>query len=198
MSSGSYTRRPLQVVPDELAATLRRLHDETLFSRHDKRFHVALHKAFTRGWSMAALAVALGKTPEAVGRMVYRYAGQHADLTGVDIPYAPPFDGPSPNTPPKLDVLALVPADRVQRIRELRDLAATTHTGHPPGHPVRQAGAMLAAELYDLIFVQGLPGHRVAKDIVQLQANAVAQRLRKHNLPGSLREFHAAQHQLAA
>jgi hypothetical protein len=182
--AGKWTRNPIQQVPTELAATLRSLRKECFGSKTNKRYHLAMRVANERGWSVAALAVAVESSAMAVAQLIHRaqaYVGKHS-LADVVIPCAPPAGPHGPNVP-VVDLLKVVPAERVQRMRKLQKLARQVTCGTPADHPHRVASRELAAELYDLMYVQGFPAERVARDLLRVTGGAVANRLRANGLP---------------
>jgi hypothetical protein len=162
----------------------------------DKRYHVAMLRARQRGWSVAALAVAVESTPVAVAQLIHR-AKQHPpqNMRGIVIPKAPPAGPAGPNVQLVTDAAALLPPEQVQRMRDRQKLARQVVCHLPPDDPRRVASRQLAEELYHLLFERNLPAERVAEDILHVTKGAVSNRLRVNGLPGTRREYEEQQKQ---
>jgi hypothetical protein len=189
--AGQWAANPLQKVPPRMAATLVRLRDRRRGrGGHDRRYHAALVLAWRKHWSVAALAVAVGSTPGAVSRMIHRAKDlPPPDMAGIRIPAAPPYQGNSPNVAPPENIVAKVGMERVLRLRKLRKESFYFRGQSPADSPARAAAQELAAELHQLVWIEGYRITHVAHDVLQVTTNAVANRLRNHGYPTTRAEW---------
>lgn len=199
--TGLWAENPLQKVPDDLAVTLIRLR-EARGGWKDKRYNQAMRTARLRGWTVAALAVAVDRSPASVAQLIHR-ARMHPrqDMTGVTIPWAPKYKGWSPNVEPAVNVAKAIGLKRTQELRRLHAAASRFRGQCRPDHPSRLAAAAIAAEIYKLVFVERYPIQRVAVDLFQVTPPSLTCRLRTHGYPGSWAEYHDrhdTDHDLAA
>lgn len=196
--AGAWAQEPLQQIPPDLAETLLRLKAECSGpgTQKDKRYHVALRTARRYGWTVAALAKMDGRAPEAMAQLIHR-AQKHPrqDMTGIEIPWAPRTKGYSPNQPPPVNLVKVVGITRTNRLRRLRAQSMFFRGQCAADHPARIAARELAAELYELIFVEGHPITRVASDLLLSQTNTVSNRLRAQGYPGTWEEYEQLQQQ---
>jgi hypothetical protein len=161
--------RQQQPVPDGFAATLRQLRRDS-----DPRLSAVLAHAVRDGWTLAALAAALGITHQGVRNRVTKYAGTYvtADLPHIPLPpRRPTVHRPSP-------ARLIVGGDLADRLRALYAEARTVTGGTPVDSPKRQASITLTEMIANLVD-RGVTTYQIAQ-VLGVTTPAVVMRLARH------------------
>lgn len=144
-------------MPDECGALLC-MYEDAGVARMTDQYMLRLHNA---GWTLASIGKPLGITRERVRQRIKGLA-LDPDIEVPDAPQAPPRRKPKPPKVGRWESRPEIPADDVQRLKDLHVLAKRCRGWTPEDSPIRAASVELAEAQADLM-TRGFSAGQIAK-----------------------------------